>query len=291
MENKRCIALGDFDGVHLGHQAVIDATVKNEYNFIPAVYTFTYNCKGAKLITDNALKSNLLYALGIKEIFFGEFEKIKDLSPIDFVEQVLMNKYNAHAIVCGENFRFGKNAQGDVGTLKRICDKHGIILNVINIQNNENIRISSSDIRKLIESGNIEKANELLARRFSVSGTVLHGKHLGNKNNAPTANIAFSENSIIPSYGVYITNTIIDGARYNSISNIGVRPSVESSNIPNIETNIFKLDEEIYGATITVEFIKKLRNEIKFDSKEQLFKQVLIDISNAKEIFNGETNE
>ena len=291
MKKELCIALGDFDGVHLGHQAIINSTVNNELNLTPAVYTFNTNCKGAKLITDNEQKEALLRKYGIKEVIFGEFNKIKDLSPTEFVNDILISDLNAKVIVCGTDFKFGKNAVGDVSTLEAICKEHKIKLCLVDILDFTQDKISSSDIRERIENGDMENVSKLLGRYYSIVGIVEHGKKLGTVNQTPTVNLSINPDRIIPSYGVYITRTKINGKFYNSISNVGVRPSVEQTDIPNIETNIFDFADDLYGEKITVEFIKKIRDEKKFCNKDDLFTQVKQDIGYARSYHNGETND
>lgn len=290
MNKSLCAALGDFDGIHEGHVAVIKTAIFESQDMIPAVYTFYQNCKNAPTITDAKTKKHILSSLGIKEIIFDDFDVIKELSPLSFVREILYDKYSIRKIVCGSDFRFGKDATGDVTTLKALCDEMGIELVTVDLLQENGKKISSSDIRALISRGEIEKSNALIGRNYSITGKVLHGKSLGNKKQAPTVNIAFSENALVPSYGVYITRTTVKGKVYNSISNIGVRPSVETTDKPNIETNIFDFDEDIYDEYITVEFLKMIRPEIKFSDTTELFNQIHKDISYAKDYFIGEQN-
>ena len=151
-------------------------------------------------------------------------------------------------------------------------------------------KISSTDIRRLILNGNMEGVKSLLGRNYSITGKVLHGKRLGNQKQAPTINISFAPNMLIPAYGVYITKTVIKNKIYNSISNVGIRPSVEITDKPNIETNIFDFNDDIYDECVTIEFLKMIRPEIKFSNTNELFKQIHKDISYAKHYFIGENN-
>ena len=291
MNNGLCAALGDFDGVHSGHVAVINTAINNCHDLTPAVYTFYKNCKNAPMITDAQTKKHILSSLGIKKIIFDDFEKIKELTPLAFVRDILYNQNNVRKIVCGNDFRFGKNASGDVSVLKEICSQLSIDLTVVDLLRQNGEKISSSVIRECISNGDIEKVNALLGRKYSIYGQVLHGKSLGSKKKAPTVNISFADDLLIPAYGVYITRTIIGDQTYNSISNVGIRPSVEKTDSPNIETNIFDFNEDIYGQNITVEFIKMIRREIKFPNEKELFEQIYRDISYAKDYFIGEKND
>ncbi len=288
MKQELCAALGDFDGVHLGHIAVIEAAVKNCDNFTPAVYTFSQNCKKANIITTNSEKEKIMHSLGIKKVIFDDFDTIKNYSPLQFVKEVLIDKYNIKAIVCGNDFRFGKNAEGNIEILKKLCDEYNISLVTVNTIDANGSKISSSDIRKSIESGDMDTAKKMLGRYFGISGTVTQGKKLGQKNNTPTVNIGFRENAIIPAFGVYITETFVDGVKYSSISNVGIRPSVENTQTPNIETNIFEFNSDIYGKEIYIKFIKMIRPEIKFSGSDELFSQIQKDIKQAKQYFSEE---
>ena len=290
MDKLLCAAIGDFDGVHLGHQEVILAAVNNRYGYTPAVYTFETNCKSARVITDNTTKEKLIRELGIEKLIFDDFDKIKNFTPEQFVKDVLIDKYGIGAIVCGADFRFGKNASGDTEILKKLGRKYKIKVKVVNKFEFAGKKLSSSSIREMLENGDMESAAEALGHRYTVTGTVVHGKHLGHQNDAPTVNIDICQNALIPAYGVYITRIEIDGKKYHSVSNIGVRPSIEKSKTPNIETHILDFNQSIYGKQISVEFIKMIRPEIKFKNQQMLFEHINNDIQMAKAYFNGESN-
>ncbi len=288
MEDKLCIALGDFDGVHLGHRRLLDVAVNNPYGFIPAVYTFNGNCKGARVIMTGEEKRARLSELGVRRIIFDDFENVRCLSPKEFAEKVLFERLNAGAVVCGTDFRFGKDAAGDVGVLAELCRSAGVFLLTVDCLAGLHGKLSSSDIRLMIQNGQMEKAAAALGSRFFVTGTVGHGKRLGSRHNTPTVNIKIDAGRVVPKYGVYITQTVLDGKKYNGITNVGVRPSVENTDIANIETNLFDFDAEIYGSQIKVEFIKMLRTERKFANRELLYAQIAADIAAAKAYFDGE---
>lgn len=291
MENTLCVAIGDFDGVHLGHKQVILAAVNNKYGHIPAVFTFKHNCKNARLITDNQTKTDLIYALGIEKIILDDFSKIKKLTPEQFIKDVLIDKYGVGSIICGTDFRFGKNASGDVETIKELSKKYKLKFESVDqITFNDN-KLSSSNIRELISDGEIEKATEFMGHTFSVNGKVIHGKKLATENNTPTVNIEFKAGMVVPAYGVYVTKVIFKDKEYAAISNVGVRPSVEKAKKPNIETHILDFNDNLYGENIKIEFLKMIRPEIKFKNKELLFEQINYDIQLAKTYFNGEKND
>lgn len=291
MDKKLCVALGDFDGVHIGHRAVISAALQKSDTLTPAVYTFENNSKGSKSITDNNTKIRLFKQLGIEKVIFDDFEKIRSLTPSQFVNDILVSRLNVKTVVCGEDYRFGKDACGDVKTLATLCNEQNIEVIVVKLKNFTQEKISSSYIRELIEQGSMEKAAKLLGRCYSVVGTVHRGKHLGSANMTPTVNIDFENNSVIPCYGVYITRTRVGDRIYNSITNVGVRPSVENTDTPNAETNIFDFNEDLYGKQIEISFISMIRREQKFDSTEKLFTQIKADIQYAKSYFGENNND
>ncbi len=288
MKKGLCAALGDYDGVHPGHIAVIKTAVDSSKDLIPTIYTFTNNCKNSKIITDNETKSEIFKNLGIKKIIFEDFDSIKNYSPLQFVEEILIKKYNVKTIVCGSDFTFGKNAKGNIDTLKHICDNLKLNLKVVDAVKINNSKISSSLIRQYIENGQVDCAREIMGRNYNINGIVQQGKHLGKTMQTPTININFNKMNVIPKYGVYITKTYVNDKCYKSISNVGIRPSVETTDIPNVETYIFDFDQNIYGKPVTIEFIKMIRPEIKFKNSSMLYEQVEQDILNAKSYFNGE---
>ncbi len=288
MKNKLCVAIGDFDGVHLGHRQLLDLTVKNKLGLVPAVYTFSENCKGSKVITTRAEKEVILKGLGIKQIIFDKFENIKDLTAQKFIREIICKRLNAKMLVCGKDFKFGKDAAADVGVLENLCKESGIELSVSDSFYFRGKKLSSSDIRLFISQGDMTSVCQALGRNYTISGSVTHGKHMGSENKVPTVNIALDDSRAIPAYGVYITKTHIGTVEYESITNVGVRPSVENSGKPNMETNIFDFRKDIYDEDITVEFIKMIRPEIKFKNSAELYKQISSDVQTAKKYFSGD---
>ena len=191
---------------------------------------------------------------------------------------------NVGAISCGENYRFGVNAEGDVGFLKTECEKNGVSLLISPIVSENGEAVSSTKIRSLIINGEIEKANEMLGRLFSYSSKVLDGKHLGRKLGIPTINQAVGNGLVIPKKGVYASFTTVDGKRFKSITNIGLRPTVENTPKVNSETHILDFNGNLYGKNPTVELVSFMRDEKKFESVSQLREQIERDIDKRKNI-------
>ena len=289
--NKTSIALGTFDGIHLGHKKVILEAVKtaNEKNFKPTVMLFDVHPQSVirgitppKLLTD-VKRKELISSLGADTVTF-EFGRILDFTREEFFYSILIGELNVGAISCGENFRFGKNACGNVDFLKGECEKNGILLSVLPIISVNGESVSSTKIRSLIHNGEIEKANLMLGYCFSYSSKVLDGKHLGRKLGIPTINQLIPSELVTPKKGVYASYTLIDGKRLKSITNIGIRPTVENTLNVNSETHILSFSGNLYGKYPEIELVRFIRDEIKFDSVSQLREQIEKDINTVKNL-------
>ena len=277
------VALGKFDGLHLGHQKIIEKTIEvaNKYS----LYSIAYVINISNLITSDDEKAELFKKYGINEIVFEEFsDEFKMMSPEQFFEDIIIKKINAHHIVVGTDYCFGKNRAGNVELLKKLCDKHGINLSVIEKLEVDGEIVSSTRIRELISDGAVKSASHLLGKNYSITASVKEGKHLGRKMGFPTINF-FDVKKLTPSKGVYLTKVCYTGKYYNSITNVGVNPTVESGDNIKIETYIFDFCYDIYGKKVTVEFLDKLRNEKKFDNLESLINQIENDKKKALKYF------
>lgn len=284
MNEASSIALGFFDGVHIAHQEIIKRCVDaaREKNLRPVALTFDVSPpeflgKGASYITSNDEKSALINALGCETHFLKTTKELLATEPADFVKSVLIEKYAAKYIVCGFNYRFGKNASGDVKLLREIAGKYGAEVCVCGCVTLENERVSSSRIRSLITDGNIKKANKMLGRRFSVSGVVSEGKHLGKTIGFPTANVYVSKNMIAPKFGVYHTIVSIGEKRHHAITNVGINPTVGGEKL-RTETYIPDVDMNLYNERIKIEFIDFIRSERKFAGISELKRQIESDL-------------
>lgn len=272
-DNGTAIALGTFDGVHLGHISVLKTTVENAENLNTIALTFYTPPKKAKMLCTAAKKEQLILNSGINQVFTLDFDFIKDLSPTEFFEKILIESFNAKLLVCGFNYRFGKNASGDAAFLKKLCDENGISLIICDEFQKNGQSVSSTVIRELITNGDCEKVSDILGRFFEIGEIVSSGKHLGSKFGFATANITVSDDLIVPQKGVYATYTKIADKIYPSVTNFGNQPTFDGKN--NIcETHIIGFDQDIYGNFIEIGFIKKIRNIEKFDCIELLSKQI-----------------
>ena len=287
LKSKTAVALGYFDGVHVGHKTVIENAVKySRENNIPAVvWTFLDSPKKTSLsITDIGEREELLKALGVDILIAFPFsEDIKGLTKNDFVNTVLKNCLNAEKVFCGFNYSFGAGGKGTPEELKRLCEEQNISVEISKEVSVTNETVSSTKIREYIENGLPEKASCLLGRPYSMKGAVTSGKKLGRTLGFPTANVHIPENKVIPKDGVYLTKTCVSGKSLYGITNIGTNPTVDEK-IRRAENFIFDFGEDIYGKEIEIEFLRFIRGEKKFDSLESLAEQVKKDIETAKEM-------
>lgn len=287
-ENKKVLlALGNFDGLHLGHQKVL-LSDKSEYDVKIALM---FSVHPQKVLTgaapgELAAKEDLesiLSDLGFVPEYL-DFNEILNLTPEQFVDEIVVGKYNACALECGFNYRFGKGARGDTKLLSVLCAEREITLTVCDRVDFEGKPISSSRIRECLRKGDIQSANKMLGRNFSYDLTVVHGDARGRMLGSPTVNQFFTEDFTVPCYGVYASVTTVEGKRYPSVTNIGIRPTIDDENHKRSETNIVGYSGDLYGQNVKVELIEKLRGEIKFESLESLSEQIAADRKKSIEI-------
>lgn len=281
--NKNIVILGNFDGVHKGHQVILQKAVERakEKELKTIVYTFSEYPKNQQTkITTCSEKAYFLDKNKIDYLCLEQFEKVRNYSPEEFVEKVIVNDLNAAEVYCGFNFTFGKGKSGNVETLKKLLEERNLKLNVQKaVLDDDGEIISSTRIRNYIKEGNFEKVRELLGHNFIILGEVVYGKQLGRVIGFPTANLKF-ENKIYPEFGVYGVKIHIQGDEkiYNGVMNIGQNPTVNVG-ILSVETNIFDFNEDIYGKIILIEVLENIRYEKKFSSVDKLKEQIGKDAS------------
>lgn len=277
------IILGNFDGVHLGHQELIKKAIEfgKINNMKVIVYTFKTLPSNKEHIMTIEQKINKIKQLGVDEIILDDFYLIKNYKPEEFVKEILIAKLNAKKIFCGYNYTFGKDRLGDAQLMKKYIDTTVIDEFKIN-----NMSVSSSNIRKLIKQGNIKLANTLLNDAYCLEGYVIHGKKLGRTIGFPTANIRPNATKIIPPLGAYGVKLKIDDDDkiYLGIMNIGKNPTVNNDNCISIETNILDFNRDIYGKKIRIKIYELLRFERKFESLNHLKEQIKKDELNWRNI-------
>ena len=283
------VALGCFDGVHLGHKALLTEITKNSEGLVSAIWTFSEPLTKPYIErVEDRIK--LCAKFGVKFAICESFERYRNMTPAEFI--LHLSSLNVKKIVCGLDYRFGKDRVGDINTLKEESEKHGIEVTVIpsvyTYIDGEQKRISSSMIRTLITEGKVDKAAELLGRPFTISGVVVSGNNLGRTIQVPTLNQRFEKCRIVPKHGVYVTNCLVNGKSYPSITNIGTRPTVISgSHEENCETHIIGQKLDLYGEIAAVQFKHYIRPEIKFDSLEELRRQIAKDIEYSSDFFKN----
>lgn len=287
-EENSIIALGNFDGVHTGHQKLIKQAIKRakEKNIKASILIFRENTEktingensNKKLLTSNPYKYEILQSLGIDLIYEIEFdEAFMKLDPLVFLNDFLYKNLKVMGIVVGYDYRFGYKAKGDLESLKSFAHEKNISLDIIEAYKKNGKIVSSTLIRSLVENGSVEEAGDLLGRPFAIIGKVSHGKNLGKKMGFPTANIIPKKQYILPKYGVYDTDVIIDNKRYKAATSVGNNPTFKNEGVK-IEANILDFNQDIYGKVIRVDFIKRLRDMLIFDNVEELFEQIKKDV-------------
>lgn len=299
------IVLGSFDGIHVGHRALIDGakelaeTIKKTLNTEEIkimVCTFKNHPLAVinkeicpKLIMGNKEKAELFERLGVDILNFMEFDReFMEISPADFIKN-LREYYNAHGIVVGFNYRFGFKNLGDVELLEKSSVDFGYKLKVMEPVTVDGEVASSSVIRHNLQEGNIERANFLLKRPYMLKGTVIAGKQLGRTIDFPTVNLNYNKKYLVPKGGVYGTIVEYKKSFYRGITNIGFNPTVDGKKL-SIETHILNFNENIYKKDIKIYFLEKIRDEKKFSSFEGLKEQLIKDkayVANKNYDFTG----
>lgn len=287
-----CVALGNFDGVHAGHQTLIKAAVDkaHEKNLKSAVFTFSTlpknlipGSKPVKNIIYQEEKADLIEKLGVDYLFNIEFTKeIMTTPPEEYVKKYLVDMINAKEVFCGFNHHFGYKAAGNDELLKELGVKYGFCVNQIPPVIIDGDVVSSTLIRGLIKAGEVDECPKYLGRNYDIGGEVVVGNRLGKTIGFPTSNIMIDETMVTPPNGVYITYCLYNGVRYPSVTNVGVKPTIGTFK-KNMETHIFNFDKELYGKYIKVEFVKMTRDEVKFGSVEELSAQIARDCQEARE--------
>lgn len=294
------ITLGNFDGVHLGHRAIISEakTIANRKKSPLALMTFEphpreffskeNNKEGMRIYS---LRSKLIAikSLGVESVFLVRFnERFTNLNAHDFIKNILVDSLQTQHVITGENFYFGKNRSGDKDLMIREAAAHSFNYTACpQVIGEDGNNISSSNIRSLLRTGDIKKAAVLLGRSYHISGRVKHGEGRGRTIGFPTANIMLGK-LFLPRYGVYAVRVQIEGQNetYNAVANLGKKPTF-GINAPLLEVHLFGTTQNLYGKRICVEFIEFIRDEQKFPSLDELKKQIAIDCEKAKEIMDN----
>ena len=287
LESESIITIGTFDGVHKGHELVFKQ-IKNYTELLPLVITFkkspkdVINNNEVRCIYDIKTKEKLISEFGIKEIISIDFDDtIKVLTAEKFIE-LLKRHFKLKLLVIGEDATIGKDKIGKKNGLGNILKKYDCDLKTINIKKNDNDKISSSELKKLIEMGEIKTVNKNLSKDYFIQGKIIEGKKLGRELGYPTANLDYSKEIVIPKDGIYKTNSIFKSKNFLSITSIGNNPTFNEK-IKTIETYIIDFNKNIYGENLKIIFKDYIRGQIKFENKKDLITQMDKDLKKVSE--------
>ena len=294
-------ALGNFDGVHLAHRRLLTQTIEIAKQrtglgspAVAAAFCFAtpsgdYFSEKPQHLTTLSEKLALFAACGLRYAFIADFPSLRNLSPEQFINEILICHCATDAVVCGYNFHFGQNGQGDCNTLQQHFGENCTVLPRVDINlNGTPATVSSSAVRSLLLSGDCTAAAKMLCRPYALTAPVVHGKRLARSLGLPTANMLFPPKKLVPQHGVYAVRCFVDGKEYFGVSNVGYRPTVDGSDaILNCETHILGFAGDLYDKEITVNFCHKLRGEKRFDDIAALKAAILADIDAALAYFNA----
>lgn len=294
MTKQKVMALGFFDGIHVGHAALINKIKQRaeETGAEPAVLTFDVHPdnlvfkKSVPLINSAEDRENILSrCFGIDDVVVIHFnQRVMHMDWQDFIDE-LIDEMNLRWIVVGHDFCFGYKGLGTAEKLKAYCAERGVGCDIIPAVCRDGVVVSSTLIRQLIETGEMEKANEYLGHPHTLTDVIRTGYHLGTKMGTPTINMSFPQGVIIPRHGVYAAKAYIDGQEYMSVTNVGIRPTVSDSGNVNVESFLLDFCGNLYGHRARIDFYKFLRPERKFDDVNELAAQIKSDAQTTREYF------
>lgn len=292
---RRAIALGFFDGVHNGHGALLRCVTQRAAGLkaIPAAFTFDVHPESlifgrtTPTLTDLSLRKELMSRLyGIHDVIVAHYDHAFMRTPWQrFVTDYLVAQWGAVHLVVGHDFRFGYRGEGSPQRLMELCRELGIGCDVIQPVVQDGITVSSTYIRKLVAQGEMERAHSFLGHPHSLAGTVTHGKKLGRTLGFPTVNLTFPDGALIPAYGVYATRVSVDGAAYDAVTNVGVRPTVDTNGAVTAESFLLDFDGDLYGKTLRLDFYKFLRPERHFTDTDALRREIGENARQARDFF------
>lgn len=289
IKRSTVVTIGNFDGLHLGHMQLIDKTVEiaKKEGLIPVIFSYEVHPQNVlykklvHIIMPHEEKERILFEKGIEMVLFAPFdESLQNQTAQQFCDEVLIKKLNCKYLVMGEDARFGREMLS-ADKIKEYLESQGVEVILIPLLKFDGVRISSSEIRNLVEKGQLDQANRYLGRPFSIEGKVVHGKKIGKSIGFPTANMELEFDQVLPETGVYETRVYYKDKVYKGATSVGKNPTF-GKNPVTVETYILGFDENIYGRKIKVDFLRRLRGEIAFTSKEDLIKQMEKDVEDIE---------
>lgn len=293
LPDPACIALGRFDGVHIGHTAVIRRAASFRASGLTAVVAAfspfaasSGSLPGSPRIITDSLRNRAFADCGAEILIRLDFEEIRSLSPEEFVRDVLRDRLHAKAVCCGFNYRFGKNRHGTADLLQALATRYGMEVSVVAPVLYEGEAVSSSRIRQCIADGDMESARAMLSRPFSYDFPVSSGDRRGRLLGAPTINQIFSPDFIRPKFGVYASRAYVDGQYHAAVTNFGVRPTIGTDTVLS-ETCIMDYQGDLYGQPVEVGLIRFLRKEVRFQTLDELSRQIHEDAQTSREVYSS----
>ena len=284
------IALGNFDGLHAGHRAVLrkayDYSLDRNVRAVALIFDVhpkTYFGKTIRLLQTNEEKISEIEKIGLETEVLS-FDECINFTAEEFVVKVLKERFHAKAVFCGFNYHFGKGGTADATELEKLCKENGIEAYVNEETFVDGEKVNSSKLRELLGNGDVEKANKLMTKDFSYSFEVVHGQKRGRQMGFPTANQYFPPELVLPKFGVYASTAEVDGKVYLAFTNIGSRPTFPEDDVRS-ETHLFDFDGDLYGKKVRITLCKFLREERKFSSPEELVKQLSEDKKETEKYF------
>lgn len=290
------VTIGTFDGVHLGHRSIIDKVkeLARQVDGETVLLTFYPHPRmvlnpdnhNIRLLNTPEEKASLLADAGIEHLIVYPFSKeFSQISAVEYVRDLLMSGIGSHTVVVGYDHRFGRNREGDHNTLVELSGSFGFRVEEIPAHEIDHINVSSTKIRQALNEGRVKDAEKYLGYKYPLTGKVVKGDGNGRKFGYPTANIEVNYPfKLVPTYGVYATEVVIDGERYRGALSIGVRPTVHENSPATVEVYILDFDKDIYGKTVTLEFVDFIRAEKKFGSVDEMLHEIARDVERVKEL-------
>lgn len=297
IEEPTAVTLGKFDGLHRGHELLMQNVLECSRKYKVASVAFTFDMPPrnrveeivANVLTTNDEKQYIFEKQGIDYLIECPFTpEVMAMEPEAFIKWIV-DSLNMKYVVVGDDFRFGHKRAGDYHTLQQYEEQYGYKTIVLDKLKDSNRDISSTYVREKIADGNIRKANQLLGYHYFIKSEILHGKKLGRRIGIPTINMILPEHKLLPPNGVYVTEVLVDGKTYMGVTNVGCKPTVSKERVIGVETYIDDFNQDVYGEKIVVSFLEFIRPEMKFASVEELKKQMNTDIQVARKYYKNIT--
>ena len=297
IEEPTAVTLGKFDGLHRGHELLMNTVLEYSKKYQVSSVAFTFDMPPrnrveeivANVLTTNDEKQYIFEKQGIDYLIECPFTtEVMSMEPKAFIEWISKSLHMKYVVV-GDDFRFGHKRAGDYHTLQEYEETYGYKTIVLDKLKDSNRDISSTYVREKIADGNIRKANELLGYNYFIKSEILHGKKLGRRIGMPTINMILPKNKLLPPNGVYVTEVLVEGKTYMGVTNVGYKPTVSEERVIGVETYIDDFNQDLYGEKIVVSFLEFIRPEMKFASIEELKAQMESDIQVARKYYKNVT--